>query len=82
MRTLESIIEVKDKRELRYEGTVNLIGALFRLTAQDIRQGSKEAEEFLDSEWFNDICEGLQVNPKVFKEYMLHKKVRSRVSYE
>jgi hypothetical protein len=65
-----------------YEGTVNLIAALFRLTAQDIRFGDEKAKEFLDTQWFEDLCDGINVKPKTVRFYILNKKVKSRVTYE
>ena len=68
--------------EDKFEGIINLIGALFRLTNQDIKQGDNSALEFIESNWYIEICEGLQIDPEKFKKYILTKKVKSRISYE
>jgi hypothetical protein len=71
-----------EQRELELEGLINLIGALFRLTSQDIRLGDNKAKEFLDSEWFIEICNSLQLGPERVKLLILKSPVKSRVSYE
>ena len=68
--------------EEKFEGIINLVGALFRLTSQDIKQGDQSAVQFIESEWYVEICDGLQVDAKKFKYYILTKRVKSRVSYE
>jgi hypothetical protein len=70
------------KDELECEGMINLIAALFRLTAQDIKLGNPEAVIFVNSEWFEEICDGIQINPDTFRSYILYNKVKSRVTYE
>jgi hypothetical protein len=74
--------DTNHQEEVECEGMINLIAALFRLTAQDIKLGSQDARKFVESEWFEEICDGIQVNPSTFRTYILYNKVKSRVSYE
>jgi len=78
---LDSFSEIQQD-EIYSDGILNLIAAMFRLVAQDIRLGRKEAEEFLYTEWFETICDGLQVDPSMMRECILNNKIRSRVTYE
>jgi hypothetical protein len=77
-----SILDEDSQSDLNYDGVVNLIGALLRLTSQDIRYGSTEARQFLSSEWFETICDGLQVEPFKIRRMILLNNVKSRISYE
>lgn len=73
---------LEDHDDITSEGLINVIGALFRLTSQDIRMGSQEAKEFIESDWFESICNGLQLSPQKVKILILNNTVKSRVSYE
>ena len=68
------------------EGLTNLIGAMFRLVAQDIRFGGpvakKDALEFLESEWYKELCDMMDLNPKKLKKSIIHNKVAWRNRYE
>lgn len=69
-----------------YLAVLNLLGALFRLTSQDLRHGTKavkkEAKEFLSSDWFNDICDYTNLNPETTRNLIRYSKVKSRTNYE
>jgi hypothetical protein len=79
---IDPFSDTNNKSEIECEGMINLIAALFRLTAQDIRLGSKDAVEFVNSRWFDEICDGIQIDSELFRSYILNNKVRSRVTYE
>ena len=68
------------------EGLSNLIGAMFRLVAQDIRYGNfeskKSAIEFLESDWYKEICDMLGVDYKNMKRLILNNKIAWRNKYE
>jgi myosin heavy subunit len=74
--------EVLTKDELESDAMLNLIAAMLRLTAQDIRLGSDEAKEFLYSEWFETICDGLRVDIDHMRKAILNDKIKSRTTYE
>jgi len=76
-----------NKEELNgHEGAILLIGAMFRLTAQDLRYGTNEvkrnARAFLKSKWFLSLCDGMDVDPLYVKKLIKSSKVKSRNSYE
>ena len=76
-----------DQEDLNgHEGTILLVGAIFRLTAQDLRYGTKNvkrnARAFLKSRWFNFLCEGMDVDPSYVKRLIKDSKVKSRNRYE
>lgn len=68
-------------------GLTNLVLAIFRYTAQDIRYGTpankKDAEEFLESEWFEDLC-GIfkDIQPKRVRKMIRENPVCWRDKYE
>jgi hypothetical protein len=72
---------------LHDSGLVNLILAIFRYTAQDIRYGTptnrKDAEEFLNSQWFEDMC-GIfkDISPKKVRKMIKENPVSWRDKYE
>jgi hypothetical protein len=68
--------------EERFEAILKILAALLRLTSQDIRLGDPEATEFINSEWFNTICEYLGLNTDKVKKIILTSPVKSRTSYE
>jgi hypothetical protein len=65
---------------------VNLMIALFRITAQDLRYGNdnfkQEANEFLDSEWFIVICDAMNLEYNEVRRLIKRGKPRNRRSYE
>ena len=71
---------------MRDSGLANLIIAIFRLTAQDLRYGNanakREANEFLESQWFEDLCEIFKTDPKIIRYRIKHSPVSWREVYE
>ena len=69
-----------------YDGIVNLIGAMFRLAAQDLKFGNTktkaEAIEFLNSERFKELCESINVNADKMRRLIMTKKARKREEYQ
>jgi hypothetical protein len=72
--------------ELEIVGYTQLIGAIFRLTSQDLKFGNEEnsgsAKIFVDSTWFTSICEGFCLNPMQVKGMIIETGVKSRKNYE
>lgn len=73
--------------ESKYLSALNLIMAMFRLTAQDLKYGNKEikqgAREFLKSYWFKELCEGINLDSGHVKEIITKKdRVSIREAYE
>ena len=68
------------------EGITNIIVAMLRYVAQDIRYGSKavkeDALEFLESDWYKELCDVLGLNAKKLKQMILSNKVSWRDKYE
>jgi hypothetical protein len=67
-----------------YNGVLSLIGAIFRLAAQDYKYSESrriEVIEFTESEWFLDICDSLEVSPKEVKKRIYGGKVKQRSEY-
>lgn len=65
-----------------YVGVLSLIGAMFRLAAQDAKYGRREEVlEFVESEWFVEICDCLELNPNDVKERIFTSKVKQRDEY-
>jgi len=68
-------------------GLTNIVLAIFRYAAQDIRYGTpankKDAEEFLDSQWFEDLC-GIfkDIHPKKVRKMIKENPVCWRDKYE
>ena len=77
------MVEEFDNKDGIYDGVVQLIGAIFRLCAQDMKYGdNKEVLQFVRSDWFVDLCEYLGLNPKeVRKRILTSKKIRQRMEY-
>lgn len=74
-------------KELNYFGALNLIMAIFRLTAQDLKYGNKEirkeAKKFLRSIWFEDLCDGMNLNSDRVKNIIIKSdRVSTRGKYE
>lgn len=74
-------------KNLEYLGALNLIMAILRLTAQDLKYGNKEikkdAKKFLSSDWFEDLCDGMDLNSNHVKDVIIKSNaVRTRGSYE
>ena len=71
---------------MNYSGFLNLIIAIFRLTAQDLRYGNakskQEANEFLESQWFEDLCDVFSTDPKIVKYRIKNSPVSWRERYE
>lgn len=67
-------------------GLIGLILALFRGAAQDLRYGNKKAKksanEFLGSQWFEDLCTIFPTDPKRIKYMIRNNKVAWRDKYE
>jgi hypothetical protein len=69
-----------------YNGILSLIGAMFRLAAQDLKFGGKngrraEALEFIESEWFSDLCCYMNVDTNRVRKLILNGRVRQREEY-
>lgn len=68
------------------EGMTNLIVAMLRYVAQDIRYGNanskKDALDFLESDWYKELCDVLELNPKRVKKMIMKNKVAWRNKYE
>lgn len=66
-------------------GFTRLICEIFRITSQDIRVGSNidrdEAQNFIRSSFFTDICDELNLDPNRVKYIMLNNKVKERRTY-
>ena len=74
--------EFKVSDEVLYYNMLNLIGAIFRLAAQDMKYGRVgEVMEFVESEWFIDLCEDLNLDYKDVKKLIYSKKVLQRQEY-
>jgi hypothetical protein len=67
-------------------GYTQLIGAVLRLTSQDLKFGSKDsirsARRFVRSPWFSFICEGLCLNPEQVRKLINTTGVKGRKNYE
>jgi len=67
-------------------GFANLIIAIFRLTAQDLRYGNAkakaEANEFLESQWFEDLCDVFRTDHKIIEHRIRNSPVSWREVYE
>ena len=67
-------------------GSLNLVAAIFRCTAQDIRYGNsaakKDARIFLESQWFEDLCEIFNVGPERTRNMILYNQIAWRSKYE
>jgi len=72
--------------ETGYEGTLQLVGAMFRLAAQDLKYGTgrvkKSARIFIDSPWFSFLCDGMNVESSYVKKLIKGSRVRKRNNYE
>lgn len=72
--------------EITTVGMMNLIAAIIRLTSQDLKFGSKEikkeANKFLYSRWFSEICDAMNYSPKEVRKLIRHSKVSWRNQYE
>lgn len=59
---------------------------MLRLVAQDIRFGNpaakKDALEFLDSDWYKELCDWIDVDHKKLKDIILNNKISWRNKYE
>ncbi len=59
---------------------------MLRYVAQDIRYGNnqvkKDAIEFLDSDWYVELCDILGLNSKKLKKMIMNNKVSWRDKYE
>ncbi len=73
-------------RNINSEGLLNLIGAMLRLTSQDIKIGNKsykeEAIDFLTTQWYEDICEGMSIAKDRMNLWIIRGELASRCSYE
>lgn len=67
-------------------GLVGLVLAMFRSAAQDLRYGNKklkkDANEFLDSQWFEELCVLFPTDPKRIRYMIRNNKVAWRNKYE
>jgi len=65
-----------------YYGYLQLIGAIFRLCAQDVKYGMvDDVAYFVDSEWFDDLCDCIDVQPADVKKRIFSSKVKQRSEY-
>ena len=72
---------------INYLCTLGLVMTMFRVTAQDIRYGNKEVKEdakkFLNSDWFEELCNEMDLDHERVKSIILHShRTSSRSSYE
>ena len=73
--------------EEKYLSTLNLIMAMFRLTAQDLKYGNgeikREAKKFLRSSWFRNLCNGMNLDVVHVRNVIVRSgRVRTRGTYE
>ena len=75
-----------EEEQLDDVGLLNLIIAILRITAQDIRYGNnvnrEDALEFLESDLFEDICFIFNMDMKKVKNLILTSSIRQRKKYE
>lgn len=65
-----------------YQGVLQLIGAMFRQCAQDVKYGQvDDVAYFVDSEWFADLCDYINVQPEDVKKRIFAGKVKQRAEY-
>lgn len=65
-----------------YQGYLQLIGAVFRLCAQDVKFGKvDDVTDFIESEWFQDLCDYLDVETTAVKKQIFSGKVKHRAEY-
>ena len=65
-----------------YQGCLQLVGAIFRLCAQDVKYGKTyDVVQFVESEWFQDLCDSLDVPSEEVKKKIFSSKVRQRAEY-
>jgi hypothetical protein len=65
-----------------YQGVLQLVGAIFRQCAQDVKFGKEDdVIIFVSSEWFADLCDYLNVNPVDVKKRIFSSKVKQRSEY-
>lgn len=77
------IVEDIPGNEGSYYGTLALIGAMFRLAAQDYKFGrAEEVECFLVSIWFEDICDSMNLDPDEVRDLIKQGKVKHREEYQ
>jgi len=74
-------------KELKYLSSLNLIMAMFRLAAQDLKYGNKDvkrdAKKFLRSTWFKELCSGIDLDASHVRNVIIESdKVSIRGSYE
>jgi len=82
-----SYFDKANQEDTEYLCYLNLIMAMFRVTAVDIKYGGKEvrndARNFLRSDWFNYICIHLNLDPESTKFLIKHSdKISSRSKFE
>jgi myosin heavy subunit len=65
-----------------YDGYLQLVGAIFRLCSQDVKYGRvNDVAYFVDSQWFEDLCDYIEIDPKEVKKRIFSKKVKQRAEY-
>ncbi len=65
-----------------YDGYLQLVGAILRLCSQDVKYGKvDDVAYFVDSEWFEDLCDYINVSPKDVRRRIFCKKVKQRSEY-
>ena len=74
-------------KRLNYLNALNLVMAMFRLTAQDLKYGDKEtrqdAKKFLNSAWFRELCNLIDLDSSFVKNVIIKSdKISTRRSYE
>lgn len=74
-------------KELKYLSALNLIMAMFRLAAQDLKYGNKDmkrdAKKFLRSAWFKELCSVINLDASHVRNVIIESdKVSIRGSYE
>lgn len=59
---------------------------MFRLASQDLRLGSarnrKSAKKFINSDWFDELCDNINLRPDYTRNMIINTKVRSRTNYD
>ena len=68
--------------ETLYYNMLGLIGAIFRLAAQDMKYNRKEEViEFIESEWFIDLCDYLNLEVTQVRTLICSSRVLQREEY-
>ena len=73
---------INQSTEGTYQGALQLVGAIFRQCAQDVKYGKVyDVMVFVESEWFYDLCDYINVQPEDVKKRIFSSKVKQRSEY-